>query len=539
MKRSGLLTCLLILILAPSVLQAVPVKAQAPDFAVTQVYWGTSTAKVQAKPGDKNALLNIEVQNIDTVSMTSVTAKLYLTNTPFTTPTGEQYAYAGTTSISAGSSATFSFRLNIDQGAALKTYELTMDLTMVTTKYPSGVTATTTVSIPLYGEVRFSTSLNPERIQPGSNNIKLMLVNEGEATATDLKVKVVVPSPLVVIGENPLWRFSRAEPSEQLTIDMKLYASSAYVGKAYSIIAVLTYSDGYGYARAENVTAGLVVSSEVPSSLINIDSYALSPETIYKGDNFILTLNLRNFGNFDAEEVTVELTAPSLFASLSPSLVSLGKMEPGSVKTVTYELAASPKAESGVVHSFTVDISYVDSMGNSKTTTNYLGVPLHGTIELVLYDVTTTPAPAQIGRVFTFSLTILNRGTTSAMYTNLSVVPNFPFQPAPGGFPYIGELDPNAPAPVSLSATVDPEAEAGVYTLNLMVYYRDEYNQPHTMTQPIQVQVVEPPQTSKTTTPTTPSVSSTTIAAVGIVAVVAVVAAFLIIKRRRKESNQF
>ncbi|MFH1328973.1 MAG: CARDB domain-containing protein, partial [Candidatus Bathyarchaeota archaeon] len=323
-SSSTYMICILFVsILAFSTLQSMTITAQSPQVEIQQVFWGTASDETQAKPGDKNALLNIELRNIGTANISTTTAKLYLDNAPFIAPTGKQYAYAGVSSISAGTSATFTFRLNIDDDAILKTYELTVDITMVTVNYPNGITVIEKVSIPLLGEVRFSPSLNSNNIQLGLNDIALMLVNEGEATATDLEVNVIVPSPLVVVGENLLSQFSVAEPSEDLSINMELYAPSASVGNAYTITSTLTYSDGYGYAKVENVTVGVIVLPKA-SSFVNIESYAFSPDTVYKGGIFDLVLELSNPGDFEAEEVTVELTTPNLFASITPSVVSLG-----------------------------------------------------------------------------------------------------------------------------------------------------------------------------------------------------------------------
>ncbi|MEM3737609.1 MAG: hypothetical protein QXJ75_05970, partial [Candidatus Bathyarchaeia archaeon] len=591
-----------------------------------------------------------------------VTAKIYLTNSPFTTSMGGSEAIAGVTSISPGDSATLTFTLDISPNAELKTYNLEMDLTSTISRYPAGVTSKTTVSVPLLGEVRFSANLSPKTIYSGPNIVTLNLTNEGSATASAVEVVISVPSPLVAVAEDTLWRFSQVRPSESLTVNMELYAPSSSKGSAYTISATLSYSDGYGFERSSSVSAGVIVEDpvikpimtikledgeiaagvvnkvnftleneglsdardvsvtltlptgsaslaqttttsplilvgednfwhfdlikfqtstyfpayittgkdivgtyridltltykdvrgqlytetrsvglevfpNVPSSNINLESYKISPEIVYKGDIFTLTLNLKNFGDFGAQSVTVGLQPPELFAAISPSVVNLGGLAPNSTKSVEYTLMASPTANSGVVHVFKIDISYTDRLGVRQATTNYIGVPLHGRVELVVYDVSTSPSPAEIGNEFTLSFTVLNRGTAPAMYTNVSVIPEFPFQQALGGFPYIGELDPNAPAPISLTAIVSPEAGERDYPLKLSIYYRDEYNQPQTVNQTVNVRVAPPLQIEKESeaTQTSSGLLPIAVAAVATVVVLALIASRL--KGRRKHST--
>lgn len=659
-KIISILLCAFILILSLGIFQLTPVEAQQPDFSIIQVYWGSGTDTVQAKPGDENVPLNVVVQNIDTVDMLSVTAALHLRGSPFTTSTDELTAYAGVTSIAAGQSQTFTFMLNINPEAELKTYTLTLDITSITPRYMSGVTSTVTIPVQLLGEVRFSAYVAPQTITPGSNDITFNIVNKGQASALNVEATVTTAAPLVIISEDSSWFLSEVKPSDILGIDISLYAPYASSGNAYTISIGLSYVDGYGFDREESLTVGVIVeiptvkpiininsdrkeitagktelltftvsnegqidaedvnialslpttssltqavagspiilvggdnfwhfdtvkaeSSETfevylttnkdvvgtfkievslnyldsrgqrysetrsiglsvapksPSSLVNIESYVIKPDVIRKGEDFALTFNIKNFGDFEAQKVTVQLVSPPLFATLSPSLVSIGDLLPNEMKQVKYDLSVSPTAQAGVIHTFEVDITFTDSLGVTDVSRSYIGIPLHGTVDLIVYDTFTTPSPAEIGKEFTLSVTVLNRGTVTAMYTNLSIIPEFPFTQIPGGFPYIGELDINAPAPISLSAIVSPDAEEGVYPLKLAIYYQDEYNQPHTVTKEIQIPLSHHSITEEIITPTLNYTEYIYIGAIIVVAAIAGLTVFLI--RRRKSSEE-
>ncbi len=654
----------LLLTLTFSLVYIPSANAQPPEFSVIQVFWGSQTEKVQAKPGDQNLPLNVVIQNIDNVEMTSVKAKLILQGSPFTTPTGEKEAYAGVLSLLPGQQATLTFILNIDKNAKLGVYKLEMEVTSITKRYSTGVSSSTTIFVPVYGEVFFSTFLSPKKIFPGSNTLTLTIQNEGEAKASNLDVLVNIPSPLIIMGEDNSWSFDEVKPNQNLTVTIDVYAPVASVGGAYPITVTVSYVDAYGFSHVDqktlglavenplkkpllkirvdngeivsgeksilNITltnngevnilnldvtlslpkpvaslggtssssplillnednfwhfdkikpkesvlipvllttdkgvvgtyqisltltyqdernqtyretrsVGLTVSPKVPSSLVNIESYKVNPQTVYQGDVFTLDFNLKNFGDFKAQMVTVTLTPPTLFATLSPSTVSLGDIKPNTSKQVSFKVMASPSVKAGVVHVFRIDISYIDSKGIKQVTTNTLGVPIHGKIEFTIYDFSILPSPAHIGSEFTVSFTLLNHGTSPAMYTNVSIIPSKTFQLTKESSSYVGQVDPNAPAPISLTSIVSSDVEEGNYPLKILVVYKDEYNQPHSFTYETSVKVVTPPTPPKTsqTTVTTLIFESLLIPAIVIVVLI-MLAATILIRRKLKSSKE-
>ncbi len=76
---------------------------------------------------------------------------------------------------------------------------LTMDITSLTVRYATGVTSTSDIPVQLSGEVRMSTSMTPQNILPGSNDVTLTIVNNGQASASNVRVTVTVPTSLNII----------------------------------------------------------------------------------------------------------------------------------------------------------------------------------------------------------------------------------------------------------------------------------------------------------------------------------------------------
>ncbi len=342
-------------------------------------------------------------------------------------------------------------------------------------------------------------------------------------------------SPMVFIEKDGFWHFDSVKPSSSVEFPLYLTTSKNVVG-TYPLDLTLTYRDKFEQTHQEVRSIGLSVLPKTPSSLVNIESYQINPEPVCQGDIFDLKLTLKNFGDFEAQMVTVQLISPTLFATITPSTVSVGDLLPNSTSTINYRLMASPSAEAGVVHVFEIDIYYVDNLGVKQVTKNFLGIPLHGSIELIVYDVSFTPSPIYVNNEFTVSFTVLNRGTTPAMYTNVTILPEQPFQQTLESSLYMGEIDPNAPAPASLNVFVGKTKE-GTYPLKILISYRDEYNRPHSLIHEIPVKVTFPPKTQETSQPTSPVLPILTYGLVFVGILVLAVLVVMFWKKRKTPSG--
>ncbi|KYH38780.1 MAG: S-layer domain-containing protein, partial [Candidatus Hecatellales archaeon B24] len=310
-------------------------QAQSVSLNVVRVYWG-SDGSLQPKPGDKNVPLNVIVQNTDTSTINHLMARLKLHGTPFTSSTGALEAYAGASAILPGGTATLSFRLNIAEEAALKDYTLPLEFTVLTSKYASGVDVSLHVSIPLYGEVRFSASLEPWEVPPGVKEVKLKIENFGEAEASDVRINVSPVSPLTLAEGDGLYTLSRIAPSTTETLDLKLYIPSSLEGNVGTVNVSISYQDAYGSQRSESKSLSLKVSN-----LKEWFNVTVSPETIRPEENTV-TFTLSNQGDGTAEDVEVKLTLPQTLSLLkSDNVWKFSSVAPGEEVSFETEIYAS------------------------------------------------------------------------------------------------------------------------------------------------------------------------------------------------------
>ncbi|MCX8175874.1 MAG: hypothetical protein N3E48_01420, partial [Candidatus Bathyarchaeota archaeon] len=127
----------------------------------------------------------------------------------------------------------------------------------------------------------------------------------------------------------------------------------------------------------------------------------------------------------------------------------------------------------------------------------------------------------------------LNRGLSSAMYTNVTIIPDYPFKARAGGSAYLGQIDPNAPLPVSLNVFVE-ECKDGIYPMKLLVSYMDEYRKPHSLTYTILVEVAHV-KTLEETEPVKKGFELNFLLGVLLpIIVVVLIVATLVLRRKRK-----
>jgi len=125
--------------------------------------------------------------------------------------------------------------------------------------------------------------------------------------------------------------------------------------------------------------------------------------------------------------------------------------------------------------------------------THSIGFVVHGWIKMVAYGVTVSPEKAEPGTDVTISANLLNKGNAAAMYTNVTLLPAESLILRGESTSYVGQVDPNSPAPFSLTASVDPNAKNGTYTVRILVFYQDDRHLEHSFTVEAQFEVVQPP----------------------------------------------
>lgn len=287
-------------------------------------------------------------------------------------------------------------------------------------------------------------------------------------------------------------------------------------GTAYSDSFTLTFpvvrQQSGGTAATATPTPTATPSPTVGPRLrpqLLITAYGTDLEQLAPGKQFVLTLNVLNQGNADAQRVTMILgggTAAggsaggtpepggglsgaggefSKFAPVNASNVQfVGDLGQGQQATITQELIVNASTEAGA---YPVRISFVynDAAGGSFVDDQVITLLVfrRPVVTMNFY----APAPfLTVGEFGSLPLQLVNGGKNSvgfglfrataegATLTNNEI--------------YVGNLEPGGFYP--LDAQIIPEV-AGPLNLLLSVEYTDDFGQPQTITQTVAVEVME------------------------------------------------
>lgn len=218
----------------------------------------------------------------------------------------------------------------------------------------------------------------------------------------------------------------------------------------------------------------------------------ISKNIIIAERNNTLTIEVSNDYK-DLYDLDISLNIPPPLAILSSSnhwrLSNLKKGETYRIDLLLY----APKSALGNTFTGTLTIAYKE-LGyiSYSIETHNLNFIVYGWIEMVLYDLLISPQPVIPGSEITVSANLLNKGNVAAMYTNVTIIPEDYLILTQESKSYIGQVDPNSPAPFSLIAKISPEIQEGTYPLTLLISYQDDRHIVHELKANTQIEVIKP-----------------------------------------------
>jgi len=276
---------------------------------------------------------------------------------------------------------------------------------------------------------------------------------------------------------------------------------------------------------------GLQIGHAVTSSNLSV---FVSENVLVASRNNTIAMEISNVGKY-VKELDVALTIP-------PPLVLFGdnhwirpSFAPGDMITANLTIFAPSSAAATSLQGSLVAVYKAAGETTPSSETHAISFLVRGWIDMKVYEVTVSPDPALPGSEITISGNLLNRGVVAAMYANVTVAADQPLVADSIQSTYVGEVDPNAPAPFSVTALVDSTVSAGEYDVTILVYYRDDLQLDRVVSMPVSFSVIsELPRTGTARTSITDQLMSSPLllAALAVVVLLAVVGLYL--RRRRR-----
>lgn len=229
-----------------------------------------------------------------------------------------------------------------------------------------------------------------------------------------------------------------------------------------------------------------------------VTGFTTTPEEVYAGDTFTLTLNLKNTSKvtsvrnmlFDIQGTQEGTDAQNTYAAFLPtagsSTIYVDSIGANSSKSITIELKSKADlAQKPYV--VTVNMEYEDAHANAYTETASVSVPIKQEAKLDISSVTLMPESVEIGNEANVMFSIYNVGKTKLYNVNVK----FEADSISGGDTFIGNLDPGATGNVDAylaaqAATMDDG------TVKILITYEDEEGKEATIEKTLTLYVSEP-----------------------------------------------
>lgn len=460
-QRSSALTC------TPSV----------DPFTVTASSWVGQGQGVG--PGDSNAQLMVDLTYSGGCPVTSSQFQLTL-HKPFYAQSGQGSESYYLVNIPSYAQIQVTYSIDILSNATTGTYQLPLYISY-NVQNSTGFSEDTQVSVFLLGSVQLEVYSTTQELVPGQvNNVTMTVQNSGSGNATGIGLSLSQPPQgISILGQLPSIPILGA--GDSYIFQEQIYVSNSVAGQPITLPFMVSYTNPYGQDSTQQVLLGFYVGSLTsvgqPVSITVISPY------VYLGQSSTVEIKVTNAGATPLLSPSFILSVPAGFAVLSNSTYSVpgGSIPAGGYFTYVASIISGPKTPEGA-YSAQFTISYFNSLGQLQTTTIPAGFVAIGKAVLQFQGMTYSES----GGILSVGGTILNEGTSSAFYLQLSasVVQNG--VPLGQGASYVGEVDPNTPIPFSVQVPIASSATNGTATLNLTVNYLDDYGQQFNQSMPPQ-----------------------------------------------------
>ena len=239
-------------------------------------------------------------------------------------------------------------------------------------------------------------------------------------------------------------------------------------------------------------------NGKISTPRVIVTGFTTTPEEVYAGDTFKLTLNLKNTSKetavsnmlFDIQGTQEGTDANNTYSAFLPtagsSTIFVEKIAPNATKSISIELKSKADlAQKPYV--VTVNMEYEDSKANSFKETASVSVPIKQEAKVDLSSITLTPENIEVGNEANVMFSIYNVGKTK-LY-NVSV--KFEADSISGGDTFLGNLDPGATG--NLDAYLSGQAvTTDDGTVKIIVSYEDEEGKKATIEKTMTLFVNEP-----------------------------------------------
>lgn len=239
-------------------------------------------------------------------------------------------------------------------------------------------------------------------------------------------------------------------------------------------------------------------NGKISTPRVIVTGFTTTPEEVYAGDTFKLTLNLKNTSKttavsnmlFDIQGTQEGTDANNTYAAFLPtagsSTVFVDSIGPNGTKSISIEMKSKADlAQKPYV--VTVNMEYEDSNANPFSETASVSVPIKQEAKVDISSISLMPESIEVGNEANVMFSIYNVGKTKLYNVNVK----FEAESVSGGDTFLGNLEPGATGNIDAyltgqMATVDDG------TVKILITYEDEEGKQSVIEKTMTLYVNEP-----------------------------------------------
>lgn len=239
-------------------------------------------------------------------------------------------------------------------------------------------------------------------------------------------------------------------------------------------------------------------NGKISTPRVIVTGFTTTPEEVYAGDTFKLTLNLKNTSKttavsnmlFDIQGTQEGTDANNTYAAFLPtagsSTVFVDSIGPNGTKSISIEMKSKADlAQKPYV--VTVNMEYEDSNANPFSETASVSVPIKQEAKVDISSISLMPESIEVGNDANAMFSIYNVGKTKLYNVNVK----FEAESVSGGDTFLGNLEPGATGNIDAYLT-GQMATADDGTVKILITYEDEEGKQSVIEKTMTLYVNEP-----------------------------------------------
>ena len=419
-------------------------------------------------------------------------------------------------------SAAFSVRLSVIAANDTPDGPQTVGLTISyrdfsgTTYTSKGSLTVNVTAVPQASQITLARyQFNPSPVIPGEPvTVTILLTNSGNETASQVLVSIPTDGILLAGAQGNSFPVGDIKAGASVSVDMPLIVSSTAKAGPQSQAVTISFLQKGETKTVPNASMTLNVAKvDAPAPVMIVDSFDTGFDVLTPGQQFTLTVNLRNIGNDEAKGLIVTFggvdstgggidptpgagssttTNPSnTFAPIgSVGTQNIGDVpaDKSKVVTLTQKFIVNGSVDSGI-YALPITLRYQRS--DASLSQDNLRASLAVIVPPQIRVKEANPMPTQVnaGDSVALSLEIANRGRKAVNFTN-AVITTENADITSGETTYLGPVQNNDQT--TLDASFMPVKE-GPVVVTVTLNYTDDLNRPQTIVETYKLDALAPP----------------------------------------------